>query len=65
MSEPGATGFLILRADVVPEVHVHDGQFLVLMQDDLQTVIEAVLFKRDMQRQLSQTKVLLTASYLS
>ena len=40
MREAGQPGPLVLRADVIPDVHGHDRQRVILVQDDVETVGE-------------------------
>ena len=47
MGEPGLARLLILRADVVPNVHRHDRGLAVLMDDQGQAVVEDELLERD------------------
>ena len=47
MGEAGAPRLLVLRADVVPLVDVHDRELAVDVQDDLQAVRQGVLLELD------------------
>jgi hypothetical protein len=40
MSQAGATSSLILGANVVPKIHSSDRASVILMHDDLKTVVE-------------------------
>ena len=40
MRETGATRPLVLRSDVIPEVHRHDRDVAILMDDDIQAIGE-------------------------
>jgi hypothetical protein len=44
--EAGATGLLVRRADVIPEVDGHPRQPLVLAEDDIEAVGQRVLLER-------------------
>ena len=46
MGEPCTAGPLVLRADVVPEVHRDDGTPVVLVYDHVQPVVEHFPGKR-------------------
>ena len=46
-ANPGLAHFLILGADVIPEVDGHDGSFVVLMDDQGESVREHDFLVRD------------------
>ena len=47
VGEPGLAEFLVLRADVVPDVDGDDGRLAVFMNDQGEPVVEHELFVRD------------------
>lgn len=47
MSEAGAFGRLVLRADMVADINADGGDLVVLMQDNVQAVIKVILRKAD------------------
>jgi len=47
VGEPGAPRFLVRRTNVVPDVHRHERQAVVLRQDDVQAVWQRELLERD------------------
>ena len=40
MGEPGLARFLVLRADVIPDVHGHDGRLVIFVDKQRQSVIK-------------------------
>ena len=50
MRKAGSTGHLVLRSDVIPEVHRHDRTAPILVDDDVQTVVERMLLEGDVHR---------------
>src|SRR5262245_9766653 len=48
--EPGATGFLVLRADVICEVQMHDGRRMILLEDDREPVRQRGDFVLELRR---------------
>ena len=49
MRKPGFAGFLVFRADVIPDVDSHDRCLGVFVDDQAQTVIECVLGEIDLE----------------
>jgi hypothetical protein len=48
MGKAGPAPLLVLRADVVPDVHGHDGGLVVLVNDHSEAVVENELLERDL-----------------
>ena len=45
--ESGAAGALVLRADVVPDVHRHDGRLMILVHQQREAVLQHEALVRD------------------
>ena len=48
MREPGAAGLLIRGADVVPQIHRHERQPMILRQDHIQAIRQREFFEVDL-----------------
>jgi len=48
--ETGLARLLVLRADVVPEVHGHHRQLMIFVHDDIEAVVERALREGDLHR---------------
>ncbi len=59
MREPGAAGLLVLRSDVIPDVHSHNRARVVLVQQDIEAVVQRVLRGGNVHRKLPQVCMLL------
>jgi hypothetical protein len=55
--EAGLPGPLVLRADVIPQVHRHDRTGVVLVQQDLEPVRQRVFREGDLHRKLPQVSI--------
>src|SRR6266576_5848882 len=53
MREPGAARLLIRRPNVVPDIDRYQGKSVILREDDLESVSELVLLKRNVRKFLS------------
>jgi hypothetical protein len=49
MCEAGLSGPLVLRSHVIPEVHGDDRARAIFVEEDLESVVERVLRKREVQ----------------
>ena len=47
VGETGLAGLLILRSDMIPEVDCDDGSFVILMDNQGQTILQDELFAGD------------------
>ena len=52
--EPGLARLLVLAADVVPQVHGHDGGGAIRRDDDAQSVVQAVTLEGDLEHAFLQ-----------
>ena len=59
MREPGLAGPLVLRADVIPEVHGDDGAVVVLVNQHVQSVGQRALAEGNVHRKLPQVGIAL------
>ena len=56
MGEAGAARALVLRADVIPAIHVDHGQLAVHVQDDVEAVGQGKFFEFDLRRVLGKSR---------
>jgi hypothetical protein len=47
VGEPGFAGMFVLRPDVVPDVHGHDGRLVILMDDQGEAISENEFLERN------------------
>jgi hypothetical protein len=47
VGEPGLAGVFVLRPDVVPDVHGHDGRLVILMDDQGEAISEDEFLERN------------------